>query len=85
MIWLPQTGGKRLLTAEDKKAIISEVANNAVNAQSAIAAEYSGLSVDAMTRLRANARQAGVYLRVVKNTLARRAVEDTEFACVLTR
>ena len=71
-----------MLTVEDKKAIVAEVASNAVNAQSAIAAEYSGLSVDAMTRLRSNARQAGVYLRVVKNTLARRAVENTEFACI---
>lgn len=71
-----------MLTIEDKKAIIAEVASNATNAQSAIAAEYSGLSVDAMTRLRADARRAGVYLRVVKNTLARRAVENTEFACI---
>ena len=71
-----------MLTTEDKKAIIADVTSNAINAQSAIAAEYSGLTVDAMTRLRANARQAGVYLRVVKNTLARRAVEETEFACM---
>jgi len=71
-----------LLTVEDKKAIVAEVTSNAMIAQSAIAADYSGLSVDAMTRLRSNARQAGVYLRVIKNTLARRAVEDTEFACI---
>jgi len=71
-----------LLSLEDKKAIIAEVAANAVNAQSAIAAEYSGLTVGDMTKLRANARQADVYLRVVKNTLARRGVENTEFACI---
>ena len=71
-----------MLSLEDKKAIIAEVAANAVNAQSAIAAEYSGLTVGDMTKLRANARQADVYLRVVKNTLARRGVENTEFACI---
>jgi large subunit ribosomal protein L10 len=71
-----------LLTTEDKKAIIAEVASNAVSAQSAVAAEYSGLTVDAMTKLRAKARESDVYLRVVKNTLAKRAVENTEFACI---
>lgn len=71
-----------MLTFEDKKAIVADVADNVINAHSAIAAEYSGLSVDEMTELRAKARQEGVYLRVVKNTLAKRAVEDTEFACI---
>jgi large subunit ribosomal protein L10 len=47
-----------------------------------VAAEYRGLSVAEMTQLRVNARKNGVYLRVVKNTLARRAVENTEFACM---
>ena len=71
-----------MLTLEDKKAIVAEVAGYAEMAQSAVAAEYRGLSVDQMTQLRANARQAGVYLRVVKNTLARRAVAGTEFECI---
>lgn len=71
-----------MLTLEDKKTIVAEVADRAVTAQSAVAAEYSGLSVEQMTQLRANARQAGVYLRVVKNTLARRAVQGTEFECI---
>jgi len=52
------------------------------SAQSAIAAEYRGLSVEQMTKLRADARNAGVYLRVVKNTLARRALTDTGYACM---
>jgi len=71
-----------LLTLEEKKAIVADVASRAEVAQSAVAAEYNGLSVDQMTQLRANAREAGVYLRVVKNTLAKRAVEGTEFACI---
>jgi len=71
-----------LLTLEEKKAIVADVASRAENAQSAVAAEYSGMSVGQMTQLRANARAAGVYLRVVKNTLAKRAVEGTEFACI---
>lgn len=71
-----------MLTLEDKKAIVADVAEQASLAQSAIAAEYRGLSVSQMTELRARAREAGVYMRVVKNTLARRAVEDTEFACM---
>lgn len=71
-----------MLSLEDKKAIVADVARQASSAQSAIAAEYSGLSVEELTELRRNARQSGVYLRVVKNTLARRAVSDTEFACM---
>lgn len=71
-----------MLTLDGKKAIVAEVASRVETAQSAVAAEYSGLSVDQMTQLRANARQAGVYLRVVKNTLARRAVKGTEFECI---
>jgi len=70
------------LTLEDKKAIVAEVAEVAATAHSAVAAEYRGLSVDQMTSLRAEARANGVYLRVVKNTLARRAVEGTEFECM---
>lgn len=70
------------LNIEQKKAIVAEVADVAGGAYSAIAAEYRGLSVEVMTELRKEARNNGVYLRVVKNTLARRAVEDTDFACM---
>ena len=70
------------LTLERKKAVVTEVAEVAKGALSAIAAEYRGLTVGEMTALRVNARNAGVYMRVVRNTLARRAIEGTEFACM---
>jgi len=70
------------LTLEEKKAVVSEVAEIASQAYSAVAAEYRGLTVEEMTELRAKAREGGVYLRVVKNTLARRAVEGTDFECM---
>lgn len=70
------------LTLDEKKAVVAEVAEVAGSAQSAVAAEYRGLTVHQMTRLRSQAREAGVYLRVIKNTLARRAVEGTEFECM---
>ncbi len=70
------------LTLEAKKQIVSEVAEVAATAHSAIAADYSGISVDDMTALRAKAREDSVYLRVVKNNLARRALADTEFECM---
>jgi large subunit ribosomal protein L10 len=70
------------LRLEDKKAIVAEVAEVAASALSAVAAEYRGLTVEQMTQLRSNARNAGVYLRVVRNTLARRALEGTEFDCM---
>jgi large subunit ribosomal protein L10 len=70
------------LNLEQKKAIVAEVAEAAGKAFSAIAAEYRGLSVDEMTELRVQARNAGVYLRVVKNSLARRAFEGTDFECM---
>ena len=70
------------LNIEQKKAVVAEVAEVASGALSAIAAEYSGLTVEEMTELRAKARESGVYLRVVKNTLARRAIEETDFACM---
>ena len=66
----------------EKQAIVAEVAEVAASAHSAIAAEYRSMTVDAMTRLRAEARNHGVYLRVVKNTLARRAVAGTDFECM---
>lgn len=70
------------LNLEQKKAVVAEVAEVASTAYSAIAAEYRGLTVGEMTELRAKAREAGVYVRVVKNSLARRAVENTDFACM---
>ncbi len=71
-----------MLTLQDKKAIVAEVSDVASSAQSAIAAEYRGLTVDEMTQLRAQARATGVKLRVVKNTLARRALKETDYACM---
>lgn len=70
------------LNLEQKKSIVAEVAAVAAKAHSAVAAEYRGLSVVAMTALRSEGRKTGVYVRVVKNTLARRAVEGTDFACM---
>ncbi len=70
------------LTLEAKKAIVNEVAEVAANAPSAIAAEYAGITVEQMTQLRQSARTSGVYLRVVRNTLARRALENTKFECM---
>ena len=70
------------LRLEDKKALVDEVSAIAATAHSAVAAEYRGMTVAQVTELRAKARSQGVYVRVVKNTLARRAVEGTEFACL---
>jgi large subunit ribosomal protein L10 len=70
------------LTVEAKHAVVTEVAAVAKTAQSAVAAEYRGLTVAEMTKLRKAAREAGVYVRVVKNTLARRAIEGTTFECM---
>ena len=70
------------LHLNDKKAIVAEVAEVAGGAFSEIAAEYAGLSVGQMTELRVKARESGVYLRVVKNTLARRALQGTDFECM---
>jgi large subunit ribosomal protein L10 len=70
------------LRLDDKKAMVAEVAAVAANAQSVVAAEYRGLTVTQMTDLRSKARKSGVYLRVVKNTLARKAIAGTQFECV---
>ena len=70
------------LNIDDKKRIVTEVAAIAANAKSVVAAEYRGMTVDQLTALRVGARKTGVYLRVVRNTLARRAFADTEFACL---
>ncbi len=66
----------------EKKTIVAEVAEVAASAHSVVGAEYRGLSVTELTGLRASARESGVYLKVVRNTLARRAVEGTDFDCV---
>jgi len=70
------------LRLEDKKQLVKEVNAVAGESVTAVAAEYRGLSVAEMTELRKEARNAGVYMRVVKNTLARRAVEGTDFECM---
>jgi large subunit ribosomal protein L10 len=77
------TGGISVaLNLDQKKAVVAEVAEVAANAHSAVAAEYIGLTVEDMTALRVKAREENVYLRVVKNTLARRAFEGTDFECM---
>ena len=67
------------LTLEQKQAVVTEVAAKLASAQAIIVAENRGLAVGAVTELRARARKSGVYLRVLKNTLARRAVKGTPF------
>ena len=73
------------LSLKDKKAVVEEVAEVARSAHSIVAAEYRGLTVAQLTELREKSKQSGVYLRVVRNTLARRAVEGTDFECVQDR
>ena len=70
------------LGLEDKKAIVAEVSEVAKTALSAVVADSRGVTVSSMTALRKEAREAGVYVRVVRNTLARRAVEGTDFECL---
>lgn len=71
------------LKLEDKKNIVAEVSKYASNALSVIAADYRGLTVEEMTNLRKQARDTGkIRMRVIPNTLARRALQDTEFACL---
>jgi large subunit ribosomal protein L10 len=70
------------LSFAQKEAIVAEVAEVAKSAYSAVGADYRGLSVEEMTELRVQARQSGVYVRVVKNTLAKRALQGTDFACM---
>ena len=70
------------LTLEQKKAVVAEVAEVAKSAHSAVAAEYRGITVSQMTEMRVKARNEGVYLKVAKNTLVRRAVEGTDFECM---
>ena len=68
------------LNLEEKKAVVAEVSAEVARAQTMVVAEYRGITVTDMTTLRAQARSSGVYLRVLKNTLARRAVDGTPFA-----
>ncbi|CAD7855829.1 MAG: LSU ribosomal protein L10p (P0) [Olavius algarvensis Gamma 1 endosymbiont] len=70
------------LSFAQKEAIVAEVAEVAKSAYSAVGAEYRGLTVEEMTALRVEARKAGVSIRVVKNSLAKRAFVDTDFACM---
>jgi large subunit ribosomal protein L10 len=70
------------LKLEDKKVVVAEVNAVAAQALSVVGAENRGLTVTQMTDLRAKARKEGVYLRVVKNTLARKAVAGTPFECI---
>lgn len=70
------------LNIEDKKAVVAEVASVAKDALSVVTADYRGLTVGEMTDLRARARNSGVYLRVVRNTLAKKAMEGTDFECL---
>jgi large subunit ribosomal protein L10 len=68
------------LNLSDKKAVVAEISAKVASAQTIVVAEYRGIQVGHLTQLRAKARSQGVYLRVLKNTLARRAVEGTAFA-----
>ena len=70
------------LGLEDKKAIVAEVTEAAKGALSAVAADSRGVTVTKMTALRKSAREAGVYMRVVRNTLLTRAVEGSDFECM---
>ena len=70
------------LRLEQKQQIVAEVNEVAASALSAVIADYRGLTVAEMTEMRVKARESGVYLRVVRNTLAKRAVEGTEYECL---
>jgi large subunit ribosomal protein L10 len=67
------------LNLQEKQAVVAEVSAQVAQAQTIVLAEYRGIEVGDITKLRANARKSGVYFRVVKNTLARRAVQGTPF------
>ncbi|AOM42050.1 50S ribosomal protein L10 [Xenorhabdus hominickii] len=70
------------LNLQDKQAIVAEVSEVAKGALSAVVADSRGVTVDKMTELRKAGREAGVYMRVVRNTLMRRAVEGTDYECL---
>lgn len=71
-----------VLKLDNKKAIVAEVAAIAAKSVSVIATDYRGLTVEQMTALRAKARKSGIYLKVVRNTLARKALQGTSFSCL---
>jgi len=70
------------LNLETKKIIVEELSNVVGHAVSAVVADYRGLTVSEMTELRKQARSQGIYLRIIRNTLARRAMKDTPYACL---
>jgi large subunit ribosomal protein L10 len=70
------------LNLEQKKVVVAELASVAASAHSLVAAEYAGLTVGQLTDLRKKARQSKVFVKVAKNTLVSRAVENTDYACV---
>jgi large subunit ribosomal protein L10 len=70
------------LNLSQKQVVVAEVAEVAAKAHSLVAAEYAGITVGQMTAMRKKARETGVFLKVVKNTLASRAVEGTDYECV---
>jgi large subunit ribosomal protein L10 len=78
------TEGEKTLSLNltEKKAVVAEVSEQVANAQAIVLAEYRGMGVSDMTVLRSEARKSGVYLRVLKNTLVRRAVEGTPFSAL---
>jgi large subunit ribosomal protein L10 len=79
---LTLTEGEKTLSLNltEKKAVVAEVSEQVASAQAIVLAEYRGLTVTEITSLRAEARKAGVYLRVLKNTLVRRAIDGTQFS-----
>jgi large subunit ribosomal protein L10 len=82
MLHLTLTEGEKTLSLNltEKKAVVAEVSEQVASAQAIVLAEYRGLTVTEITSLRAEARKAGVYLRVLKNTLVRRAIDGTQFS-----
>jgi large subunit ribosomal protein L10 len=81
--WMRHRSGSEeamALNLAQKKEVVAELANVAASAHSLVAAEYLGLTVEQLTELRKKARESGVFLRVAKNTLVRRAVEGTDYA-----
>jgi large subunit ribosomal protein L10 len=82
VLYLTLTEGEKTLSLNltEKKAVVAEVSEQVASAQAIVLAEYRGLTVTEITSLRAEARKAGVYLRVLKNTLVRRAIDGTPFS-----
>ncbi|MCF6288770.1 MAG: 50S ribosomal protein L10 [Proteobacteria bacterium] len=70
------------LSLEQKKAVVAEIASVATDAHSLVVSEYSGITVEEFTEMRSDARKTGVFLKVAKNSLVKRAVKGTEFECV---